>query len=446
MEDQKAFLRNFNRKRLQYSGGVGSSINKEEKMRKPIMLLVMSIALAIGLVGCKPSVQEPQKVTLKVFMTFPRFQTQFEEYFEQFREKYLEEKNIDVTIELEMPNSDQAAQILKARLSSNDAPDLFTLHAIADIPSFYEAGYLSDLSDQPFADDLLENVKDIVTYDGKVVALPLESLAWGYLYNKDIFEDLGLTPPDTIAEMQNVVNVLKTNGKTPFLLAFQESWIPQLMTALAIGGVVTNENPTFVDDMNARTADYGDIAKIFDIIDIIMQNGTEKPFEVGNALASADFAAGKAAMWVQGTWQAQAILDINPNINIGCAPLPTSDTEDGALINLSVSTSLAVSPTSANKQVALDLLNYILDPEDSTALFEELKFNPVATFHDYETYPWTDEAMSYVALNRGYRDLSLPGAVTAEQASLLQAYYAGTVTKAEFIAQVDKVWKDSLSN
>jgi ABC-type glycerol-3-phosphate transport system substrate-binding protein len=257
MEDQKAFLNNSNRKRLQYPRGVGSSINKEEKMRKPIMLLVMSIALAIGLVGCKPSVQEPQKVTLKVFMTFPRFQTQFEAYFEQFRVKYLEEKNIDVTIELEMPNSDQAAQILKARLSSNDAPDLFTLHAIADIPSFYEAGYLSDLSDQPFADDLLENVKDIVTYDGKVVALPLESLAWGYLYNKDIFADLGLTPPDTIAEMQNVVDVLKANDKTPFLLAFQESWIPQLMTALAIGGVVTNENPTFVDDMNAKTANYG---------------------------------------------------------------------------------------------------------------------------------------------------------------------------------------------
>jgi raffinose/stachyose/melibiose transport system substrate-binding protein len=415
-------------------------------MKKSIMLMLTSLLLVLTMVGCKPAVEEPRKVTLKVFMTFPRFQTQFEAYFEQFKAKELEEKNIDVTIELEMPNSDQAAQILKARLSSNDAPDLFTLHAIADIPSFYEAGYLSDLSDQPFVDTLLENVKDIVTYDGKVVALPMESLAWGYLYNKDMFTELGLTAPDTIAEMQHVVDVLKTNGKTPFLLAFQESWIPQLMTALAIGGVVTNEVPDFVADMNAKTANYSDIGKIFDIIDIIMNNGTAKPFEVGNALASADFAAGKAAMWVQGTWQAQAILDINPEINIGCAPLPTSDTKDGALINLSVSTSLAVSPTSANKDVAMDLLNYILDPTDSTALFEELKFNPVASFQDYETYPWTDEAMSYVAEGRGYRDLSLPGAVTAEQATLLQSYYAKTITKAEFIAQVDKVWKDSLSN
>lgn len=178
-------------------------------MKKSIMLILTVLILALAMTGCKPAVKEPRKVTLKVFMTFPRFQTQFEEYFEQFKAKELEEKNIDVTIELEMPNSDQAMQILKARLSSNDAPDLFTLHAIADIPSFYEAGYLSDLSDQPFVDDLLDNVKDIVTYDGKVVALPMESLAWGYLYNKDIFTSLGLTAPNTIAEMQHVVDVLK---------------------------------------------------------------------------------------------------------------------------------------------------------------------------------------------------------------------------------------------
>jgi raffinose/stachyose/melibiose transport system substrate-binding protein len=412
---------------------------------KKILLLLVSFMLVASLSACAaPQDNTPRKVTLKVFMTFPRFQEQFEDYFEQFKVKMLAEKNIEVTIDLEMPISDQADQILKARLSTNDAPDLFTLHAIADIPSYYEAGYLSDLSDQPFASDLLENVKDIVTYDGKVVALPLESLAWGYLYNKDIFAKYSLTAPQTISEMNNVVKVLKENGETPFLLAFQESWIPQLMTALAIGGVVTSEKPDFVERMNAGTASYTEIAKIFDIIDIIMNNGTEKPFEVGNATASADFAEGKAAMWVQGTWQAQAILDINPNINIGTAPLPVSEDVNGALINLSVSTSLALSPTSKNKDVALELLNFILDKEASSALFEELKFNPVAKFHDYEVFPWADEAMSYVALGRGYRDLSLPGAVTGEQAKLLQSYYAKTVTKEEFIATIDEVWANSL--
>src|SRR6056297_1109400 len=170
----------------------------------------------------------PQEVELKVFMSFPRFQEQFEAYFEQFRQQQLEENNIDVTIKLEMPNVEQADQILKTRLASSDAPDLYTLHAIADIPTFYEAGYLSDLSEQPFAEDLFEGVRKTVSYDSKVVALPLESLAWGYLYNKDIFAKHNLKPPRTIAEMKKVIETLQKADDTPFCWPFRNPGYPSL--------------------------------------------------------------------------------------------------------------------------------------------------------------------------------------------------------------------------
>ncbi len=341
---------------------------------------------------------EPEKVELKVFMSFPRFKDQFEAYFEQFKAKQLEENNIDVTIELEMPSADQAGQILQARLASNDAPDIFTLHAIADIPSYYEAGYLADLSDLDYVDTVFESVRNTVTYNEEVVALPLESLAWGgYMYNREIFAKYDLTAPQTIAEMEHVVTTLNDNGETPFLLAFQESWIPQLMMALSLGGTVTSERPGFVDDMNSGTGSYNDVASVFNIIDIIMANGTEKAFEVGSAAGSADFANGKAAMWVQGPWMSGSILEVNPEMEIGVAPLPTSADSAGAMINLSTSTSLAISPTTKHREVANDLLNYILDEQDSSALFESLNFNPIATMHTYESAPWVDEAMSYVA-------------------------------------------------
>lgn len=249
-----------------------------------------------------------KKAELKVFMSFPRFKDQFDKYYEQFKSKEKAGKNIDVTIKLEMPNSDQAGQILKTRLASNDAPDLFTLHAIADIPTFYKAGYLTDLSNQPFVGTLFESVKKTVTYDGKVAALPMESLAWGYLYNKKIFGDLGLTPPQTLDEMKAVVEKLKANKVKPFLLAFQESWIPQLMMALSLGGIVSSEHPDFIEKMNKGEGSYKDVQDVFNIIDLIMQNGTAKPFEVGSAAGSADFANGKAAMWVQGPWMAETIL------------------------------------------------------------------------------------------------------------------------------------------
>ena len=386
----------------------------------------------------------PRKVELKVFMSFPRFKEQFEAYFEAFKAKELAEKNIDVTIELEMPSSEQAGQILQARLASNDAPDIFTLHALADIPTFAKAGYLSDLSNLDFVDTVYDSVKDTVTYEGKVLALPLESLAWGYLYNKDIFDAHGLTPPQTLSEMDAVIQTLNDNDVTPFLLSFQESWIPQLMMALSLGGTVTGEQPDFIENMNAGKGSYSDVASVFNIIDRIMENGTEKPFEVGSAAGSADFANGKAAMWIQGPWMSESILKVNPEMRLGVAPLPVSEKADSAMINLSTSTSLAISPTSKNKDVAEDLLNFILDEEKSSDLFKALNFNPIASMHTYELFPWVNEAMAYVAEGKAYQDLSLPGGVTDETAQLLQSYYAGTVTKEEMIKSLDKAWAAAL--
>lgn len=140
---------------------------------------------------------KPRSVTLRLFVEGPRFKEYFDKYIEQFKAKQLAEKNIEVNVQLEMPPTENAAQILKTRLASNDAPDVFSLHAINNISQYNKAGYLMDLSDQPFVDKLLDSVKPAVTNEeGKVVAVPLETLSWGYLYNKKIFSEQGITPPD----------------------------------------------------------------------------------------------------------------------------------------------------------------------------------------------------------------------------------------------------------
>lgn len=409
-----------------------------------LFLLATAFCMASGAQEEKSGEKEVRKVELKVFMSFPRFQEQFETYFEQFKAKELAEKNIDVNIKLEMPNADQAGQILKTRFASGDAPDVYTLHAIADIPAFYKAGYMEDLSQMDFTADLFDGVKNTVTRDGKVLALPLESLSWGYLYNKDIFNELGLTPPRTVSEMEEVAAALNTAGVTPFVLAFQESWIPQLMMALSLGGVVSSDVTDFVDRMNSGAASYEEVRQVFEIIDVIMANGTENPFEVGSMAGSTSFAKGEGAMWVQGPWMAESILEVNPEMNFGVAPLPVSDSRDGAMINLATSTSLAISPECENKDVAEDLMNYILDAQDSAALFEELKFNPVTSFHDYEIFPWIEEALSYVAEGYAYLDLSLPGAVTDETAQLLQSYYLKQVSQDEIIERLDNTWSGAV--
>ncbi len=412
---------------------------------KRMMIITLALVLCVTAVfgqGAKEAAAPAvKKVTLDVMMSFPRFTDQMESYFDQFKAKMLAEKGIEVVINLEMPSSDQYNNILQTRLSSNDAPDLFTLHASADLPTYQEAGYVADLSGQPLAGKLYPDVRETVSIDGKVYAVPFESTVWGYLYNKDVFEAAGLKAPDTLAEMENVVAVLKSKGYTPFQLAYQEQWVPQLMTALSLGGKVSGQIPDWVDRMYADKGSYAEVADIFGIIDLIMANGTPRAMETGSQQGAADFANGKAAMYVQGTWSAESILSVNPNIRIGVGALPVNNDINCTRVNLATTTSLAVYADTPEMEMALALANYILDDKDSSALYESLKFNPVADCHEFEQFSWAKEASAYVAAGRAYQDLVLPNAVTDEQGKLLQSYYVKQITKADFISTMDKTFQ-----
>ncbi|MCD4713510.1 MAG: extracellular solute-binding protein [Clostridiales bacterium] len=386
--------------------------------------------------------EQPREAELNIMMSIPQFMDQWDTYVQQFEAKMLAEENIKVKVNLEMPSSDQYESVLQARLTSDDAPDLFTLHS-NNIGTYNKAGYLTDLSNDPLATKIYDNVKSTVSVDGKLLGVPLESQAWGVLYNKEIFEKLNLEAPKTLSDLENIVNILKENDYTPFMLAYQEQWVPQLMTALTLGGKVSGDIPDWVDRMNNNEGSYSEVTDIFGPIDLIMENGTIRAMEVGSEAGAADFANGKAAMFVQGTWASGTIMATNPDMKLGVFALPVNENEDCTSVNLSTSTTLAVHPDAKEMELARMFANYVLDDQDSAALFQACSFNPLATSHTYQPASWVADASSFVAAGKSYKDLVLPSAVTDEQGKLLQEYYVKTITKEDFITRMDEVYKNS---
>ncbi|MGD1820250.1 MAG: ABC transporter substrate-binding protein [Pleomorphochaeta sp.] len=413
---------------------------------KKIIILTLSLFSVFGLFAAgqkEATVSQPVKeVELDIMMSFPRFMDQWETYCRQFEDKMLKEENIKVKINLEMPSSDQYESVLQARLAGDDAPDLYTLHS-NNIRTYYKAGNLEDLSNQELATKVFDNVKDTVVVDGKMLAVPIESQAWSTLYNKDIFEKCGLEAPNTLSELKNVCSVLEANGYTPFMLAFQEQWVPQLMTALLLGGKVTTEVTDWLTRMYNDNGSYEEMREIFDVIDVIMNNGTKRAMEQGSESGAAEFAMGKAAMFVQGTWASGTIMSTNPDMNLGVFALPVNENPKCAKVNLSTSTTLGVYPGSSEKSLALKFANYVLDDKDSSALFESCGFNPVATSHKFESSSWVKDASAYVAKGQAYQDLVLPSSVTNEQGKLLQEYYVKSVTVDQIIERLDKTFKEA---
>lgn len=424
------------------------------KTKKVLSIITCGLIVTSLFAGCSSPtktsapVSTPKVVNLKIFIGQgqARLKDQYSKYFDQFAVKYLKEKNVKVTYDLEMPDANTSDQLLKTRLSAKADMDIFAVHAMNDIPLYGKAGYLEDLSNEPFVAKVLDSIKSPISYQGKVVAVPLENSSWGYIYNKQIFKDNSITPPTTLTEMKAVVEKLKAAKITPFLLAYKDTWVPQLINSLAVGATIQTTDKDFLDKMNKGTGSYSEIPSIFNVMDLINANGTTKPLDLGADDACANFASGKAAMWLQGPWESAQILKTNPNFQLGVAALPINDDPNATLVNLGVSTSLALSTESKNKEVSKALLNYILDDNDSSAFYQSMKFAPVAKIHNYKSESFVEDALVYVKAGKAYIDPPMPQSVKDEIGKQLQGYYLKTVSKNDIIKDLDKVWADSLKS
>jgi raffinose/stachyose/melibiose transport system substrate-binding protein len=388
--------------------------------------------------------EPPKHVELNLMLTgLGRFKEQFDQYLKQFAAKEKADKGIDVTYNLELPSD---GNLLKTRLASGNAPDIFSFHAIFDGPTFERGGYLPDLSNEPFVGKLIDTIRSVVTINGKVVGVPMESFSWSYLYNKDIFDKYGLKVPTTLSEMKQVVETLKKNNVTPFMLAYKDESFPGWLSQLSFEAIAAKQVPDWWDRMNKGEASLAELKDkgMFDIIDLVNANGTKRPLETGTEDGLAKFANGEAAMLVTGTWYADSILKANPNFKLGLGALPVNDDPNSTMVNLAVSTTITVYPDSPNKAVAVDFLNYLLDDRDSSAFFEQLKFNKVAKNQQIEAFPWTEQGNQYVESGHSYLDQPIPQSANESLGKMSQAYFAGQVTQDEMIKEIDKAWKQSL--
>lgn len=380
------------------------------------------------------------EVTINLLIGQPRFREQYEAIFTKFSIKYKEETGISVKYELEMPPSDKSAEILKTRLISGSDLDIFAFLAVSEGPAFNTAGYLEDLTDQPWVDDLYSTVRDAVTIDGIVRGLPLESLMWGYLYNKDLYHELGLKPAMTISELKVNAKAIESVGKTPFLISYNEYWIPQLFLPLTVGAFASTTYPNFIEEMYLGNTSFSEFGNIFNIIDLVHSYANKDGLEVGGLDGCNDFGSGDYGMWIQGPWYSATILEAHPDFNIGVAPLPVSEDPSQTLINSSVSTTLGVTTSSKHKDIAKAMIAYLLSEEASSAFFKSVKFNPLSKVHTFDPDPWIKEASSYLANGKSYVDLPIPQVVKDESGKSLQTYYLGDTSQKDILKALDDTW------
>lgn len=104
---------------------------------------------------------------------------------------------------------------------------------------YWQAGYnrirhlvdkdlLADLTyvwqSEQLSQKLSDGLAPMVTFDGKVMAVPISYYPWGLFYNKNLFADLSITPPTNWDELLSTCSALDKAGVIPVGLGVKDKW------------------------------------------------------------------------------------------------------------------------------------------------------------------------------------------------------------------------------
>lgn len=198
---------------------------------------------------------------------------------------------------------DKFKDTVQMALQAGEAPDLFRSDSKV-ILDYIDSGFLVPIEDLPGSEDLLAKYSDLVAnrshvFDGKTYTLPYNLTTYGFVINKDLFAECGLTEADYPTTWQEVVEVgkiitEKTNGRAYGLGLSSTLWCVSSFYTMPNGRNVGH----YGYDYEAQQFDYSAYLPMVDAIDQMVADGTVFPgFEnLDGDGVRAQFSAGNIAM------------------------------------------------------------------------------------------------------------------------------------------------------
>lgn len=359
------------------------------------------------------------------------------------------EENPNITVEFETADTGTYEQVINTRLAADDAPDLFGVFPGTKFHPKAEAGYLMDLSDQPWVDNLLDGAKHVATWDGKIMTMPIDQNVIGVIYNKQIFADLGLSVPTTWDEFLAVNDAIKEAGITPMALGIQSAWVDQLIPYAMAPTAIYRDNPDFDQQMYDGEATFVGSPwqqMMEDYLDLeargyFNDNALGTNYDRGNEL----MATGQAAMLVQGNWALAGVEDkATEEMDLGMFPLPYNKDGGDIWVSAAVGGTIAISANTEHPEEAKKYLAFWARPDIMEIYLTEKKAFPAEKGVSPELDPAAAEMLP--ALEVGsypFLDQNWPPGVQDVMLADIQSVFAGEMTVEEMLQEMDDAWAEA---
>lgn len=167
--------------------------------------------------------------------------------------------NVTFDIEVAAGGGTEVDNLVKTRLATGEMNDIFYYNSGSLLQALHPSDTLVDLSQEPFMTNIADTFKPTVSQNGGVFGVPVGyAAAGGILYNKKVYEKLGLTVPKTWAEFAANNDKLKAADIPPVLQTYGDTWTAQLFV-LADNYNIAQAHPNFAEDYTNNKAKYAAI-------------------------------------------------------------------------------------------------------------------------------------------------------------------------------------------
>ncbi len=423
---------------------------------RKLVVLLLAMTMIICIVGGFNALAAG-KVTIKFFSNLPD-RTAGMGKLEQFLiDNYMKE-NADINIKVEALQDEPYKQKFRVYTAGNQLPDIF---AVWGQPAFFNpimsSGYAAELDPDDYKGyDFFPGSLNGFSYNGKLYGLARNTDFMVLYYNQKLFADNGVKVPETYDELITAAKAFRAKGIAPVAHNGRDSWPTNILYQdLVIKESGDQELIYKAIQQDIKFAGNEELlAAAEDLKELVDIEFFQDSFIAADYGAARNlFGQEQAAMYYMGAWESGLGSDENFSEsfrnNVSAVAFPGMKGEGkGKSTDMMAwnGGGYAVSSSSAVKEEAIKLLNYIMKPENWARYAWQMgvaipaqKYDQYMTGKESKLQIRLSEILNNATSISGtpWNDAATPGFKTDSQ-TIIQEFAAGMKTPQEFLEAADQ--------
>lgn len=418
-------------------------------MKKRVVSLFSSLAAVVFLCSIVSGCSNDTKGTgannqpsnkISIFTAMAYGTEELEQVINSFRSQ-----NTELEIDVQhVPNGNE--QALAARINAGDIPDIFLCQTGSSVASYAEYAY--DFTNDPIVSKFKESaIEYSKNSDGHLLSLPWTYESMAFIVNKKILDEVGVSKlPTTVTALEELCKKFEQKGYDAFASGLKETWVLSHIGSHFIAG--ENQNPQdTIKQLNDGSLSFQTMKHMqaaFDVLDLMIQYGPDKPMEIDWELSENKLSNAQAAMIHMGDWCESTLVEFNPEVDVVFMPVPIGNDGENPTFLSSISWQMVLHKDSKNLEKSKELLEYMLTSDAGIEwMTQGVRAVPSVKTDALPKGMLANSAVEYINAGESlsWNHVLWPSGFSNRFGATMQSYLIGEMSREDVLKTLDDEWQ-----